>query len=96
MRTLISFAILSGMTKKDKPDESKRGSAMKAFEALEFLVDYGLYNMEFRNQGVGLAFYDGPKTFPRGYNFKQHLKVEKYYPSAQEAILAAVKKYQDA
>ena len=76
--------------------ERKKYDTMKAFEALEFLVDHGLYNMQFRNQGVGLSFYDGPKSFPRGYDFKRHLKVDQYYPSAQEAILAAVKKHQDS
>jgi hypothetical protein len=57
-------------------------------DKLDHLRSVGLYDIMFRNAGVGCLFYTGPyddEGFPPG-QWKQHLSVDRYYSSFTVAI----------
>ena len=53
-------------------------------EKIESLRDCGLYEILFRNAGVGCVFYTGPSDLPK--NWRDSLVVDRYYPTFTEAI----------
>lgn len=66
---------------------------MSDFPSLEFKItalrDAGLYDIMFRNAGVGCLFYEGPRDddgFAVTGEWKRHLVVNKYYPTFSQAI----------
>jgi hypothetical protein len=67
-------------------------------DKIAHLRSVGLYEIMFRNAGVGCLFYTGPYD-DEGYPpslWKQHLSVERYYPSFTAAIDAEYERLKDA
>jgi hypothetical protein len=80
------------------PDESPipmpvdDGTNLSLEDKIDFLREKGLYDILFRNAGVGLMFYLAPmgipiEEFPND-SWKQHLYVHSYYPTFDEAVEA--------
>lgn len=70
-------------------------------EKIERLQEKGLYNIAFRNAGVGLMFFEPPDDGTIGWEelvgeddpnyrdmWRQYLAVERYYPTLDEAVNA--------
>jgi len=75
---------------------------MNEFKLLDKLIlsagDHGfvLYDIMFRNAGVGLLFYNertGGIPAKLNNSWKEHLSVTKYYPTFKEAIEGELKKF---
>lgn len=60
----------------------------RVMAGLAFLQERGLYDIHFRNAGVGLTFFEPPewKELTNMPEWKQHLKTHRYYPSLVEAV----------
>jgi len=59
-----------------------------ADEGIQSLVERGLYNICFRNAGVGFMFYVGEydeKGRPTG---ERKMRISRYYPTFSEALKA--------
>lgn len=81
---------------------------MTDLERIEELHQRGLYNILFRNAGVGLLFYEPPAGFEIeymmgsgiGYHIKdewrKYLVVRHYYPTLEEAVSAELERLEVA
>ena len=69
---------------------------MTQLEELENLP--GIYQVCFRNAGIGIMFYEPPEGYqPTNYwenkdKWKQYLIVHHYYPTLEEALIEETKR----
>ena len=68
-------------------------------DSIEGLRDHGLYQILFRNAGVGLQFYEPPDGYDLKYDnsiliegvtdyWRRYLIIRHYYPTLEEALTA--------
>ena len=72
------------MTKKRIEDWKKPTQVMKMLHELE--KEKSIYHIHWCRAGIGFIFYEGPGEGDD--NWKEHLIVEKYYPTFEKAVKA--------